>query len=80
VQFRFKAYDKCLQQVTSNGVKSKWGFMPEHFFLPSEKIDITKVQQSLHTGYTRFELTFYVENEDMNKDLSSFSKHGSITS
>jgi hypothetical protein len=77
VQFRFKAYDKFVQQVTSNGVMSTWGFMPEHFFLPLAEADSIKGQQSLRTGYTRFELTFYVENEDMNSD-SAYSKHGTV--
>ncbi len=77
VQFRFKAYDKFVQQVTSNGVMSRWGFMPEHFFLPIAEADSIKGKQCLQSGYTRFELTFYVENEYINSD-SALSKDGRV--
>jgi hypothetical protein len=58
--------------VTSKSVVSKWGFMPESFFAPAIESDRLKVEQSLATGYTRFELTFYVINEDIDLDDSAF--------
>ncbi len=46
--------------------------MPESFFAPALESDRLKVEQSLATGYTRFELTFYVINEDIDLDDSAF--------
>lgn len=57
-RFRFKAYDKFVQEVTSKSVMSKWGFEPDRFF--KQKHEQAKQRRAaIDTGITRLELTYY---------------------